>query len=101
MATSQVYISSISCWEVCLLVQKKRLDLTLDPAEWIARSEALPFFRFAPVDNRIAIRSNALPGDFHDDPADRIIVATAMTLAVPLITRDQKIIDYPHLETVW
>ena len=101
MEASEIYISSISSWEVSLLVKKKRLDLTMAPADWVARSEALPFFRFVPVDNRIFLLSNDLPGDFHDDPADRIITATALTLNLPLVTRDQKILDYPHLETIW
>lgn len=96
-----VCISSMSCWELSLLVKKGRLDLTLSPEEWIAKSEELPFFRFIPIDNRIAIRSNDLPGDLHDDPADRVIIATALTLGVPLITKDQKIRDYPHVETLW
>lgn len=101
MRASEVYISSISSWEVSLLVKKKRLDLTMDPADWVARSEALPFFRFVPVDNRIFLLSNGLPGDFHDDPADRVITATALTLNLPLVTRDQRILDYPHLKTIW
>lgn len=96
-----VSISSISCWEVSLLVKKGRLDLTMPSEEWIARSEELPFFRFIPIDNRIAVRSNDLPGDLHDDPADRIIIATALALGIPLITKDKKIRDYPHVETVW
>ena len=101
MEASGIYISSISSWEVSLLVKKKRLDLTMAPADWVSRSEALPFFHFVPVDNRIFLLSNDLPGDFHDDPADRIITATALTLNLPLVTRDQRILDYPHLETIW
>lgn len=97
----QVHISSISCWELTLLVKKKRLELTMDVEEWIARSEALPFFSFVPVDNRIAVLSNHLPGEFHEDPADRIITATASLLEATLITRDQKIRDYPHIQTLW
>jgi len=97
----QVHISSISCWELALLVKKGRLELTLEVEEWIARSEALPFLRFVPVDNRIAVLSNHLPGEFHEDPADRIITATALTMGAALITKDRKIQDYPHVETLW
>jgi PIN domain nuclease of toxin-antitoxin system len=97
----QIQISSISCWEVSLLVKKGRLELTLDVEEWIDRSEALPFFRFVPVDNRIAVLSNRLPGEFHEDPADRIIAATALLLGATLITKDQNLQDYPHVETLW
>lgn len=57
--------------------------------------------RFMPVNNEIGIKSTQLPGEFHKDPADRMIVATARKLAVPLVTADQRIIDYPHVKTIW
>jgi PIN domain nuclease of toxin-antitoxin system len=97
----EICISSISAWEVSLLVRKGRLELTIPVDDWIAKSEALPFIRFVPLDNRIAYRSNYLPGDLHEDPADRIIVATALTLGAPLVSRDTKIRDYPHVKTIW
>jgi PIN domain nuclease of toxin-antitoxin system len=97
----EVFISSISCWEVALLVRKGRLELTMSVEDWIARSEALPFVQFVPLNNRIALRSNQLPGEIHEDPADRIIVATALTLGAPLVSRDSKIRDYPHVATIW
>jgi PIN domain nuclease of toxin-antitoxin system len=96
-----VYVSSISSWEVSLLVKKGRLELTLDVEDWIARSESLPFVRFVPIDNQIAVLSTRLPGKLHEDPADRIITATALVLDATLITRDRKLQDYSHLETFW
>ncbi len=96
-----VYISSISVWEVAQLVARNRLQLTTDVTDWVAKSEALPFVHFIPVDNTIAIKSVQLPGSFHTDPADRIIIATALTLGFPLVTRDEKITRYPHVRTVW
>jgi len=101
MEQERVHIPSISCWEVATLVRKGRLTLTLPVEDWVARSEALPFVQFVPLDNRIALRSNRLPGDFHEDPADRIIVATALALSLPLVSKDTKIRDYPHVETIW
>jgi PIN domain nuclease of toxin-antitoxin system len=100
-AEQQVHVSSISCWEVALLVKKGRLELSLDLGEWIGRSEALPFLRFFPVDNQVALLSNQLPGELHQDPADRMIVATASILGATLITKDQKLREYPHIETFW
>ena len=82
-------------------MRKGRLALTLDVADWIAKTEALPCVRFVPVDNRIALRANSLPGDLHDDPADRLIVATALILGATLITRDTRILAYPHVQTLW
>lgn len=101
MEREELCISSISCWEVALLVRKGRLELTMPVEDWIARSEALPFVRFLPLDNRIALRSNRLQGEIHEDPADRIIVATALILGAPLVSKDTKIRDYPHVETIW
>ena len=98
---SSIIISSISVWETALLVEKGRLKLSVDIIDWVRKSESLPFIRFVPVDNTIALRSVALPGNFHSDPADRIITATAMTMGLPLVTKDDKILDYPHVETIW
>jgi PIN domain nuclease of toxin-antitoxin system len=61
----------------------------------------VPGLRIVPVDMDIAIRSVGLAGDFHKDPADRIIVATAQKYAVPLVTADAKIREYPHVGTIW
>jgi PIN domain nuclease of toxin-antitoxin system len=96
-----IYISSISTWELALLARKGRLELTIPVEDWVARCEALPWLQFVPLDNRIALRCNRLPGELHADPADRIIIATALTLGYPLISRDTKIRDYPHVETIW
>ncbi len=96
-----IIISSISTWEVALLVDKERLKLSIDLRDWVRKTESLPFVRFMPVDNTISLRSVTLPGQFHPDPADRIITATAMTMGLPLVTKDDKIINYPHVQTIW
>ena len=96
-----IVISSISTWEVALLVEKGRLELSIELRDWIRKTEDLPFVRFMPVDNTIALRSVTLPGHFHPDPADRIITATAMTMGLPLVTKDDKILNYHHVQTIW
>jgi PIN domain nuclease of toxin-antitoxin system len=97
----EIIISSISIWEICLLVKTKRLSLTVDLNTWIEKLEALPFVQFAPVDNKIARKSVFLNGHFHKDPADRIIVATALVYGVKLITSDRKIRNYKEVNTIW
>jgi PIN domain nuclease of toxin-antitoxin system len=101
MDEKEILISSISTWEVAILVAKKRLRLTLSVDDWIAKSEALPFITFIPVDNSIAIKSVNLPPLLHNDPADRIIIATAISMGAPLVTKDARILKYQHVQTIW
>ena len=101
VAQKGIYVSSISVWEVAHLVARGRLKLTVAVADWLAKSEALPFVNFIPVDNAIALKSVQLPEPLHQDPADRIIIATAITLGFPVVTKDRKITDYPHVKTIW
>jgi PIN domain nuclease of toxin-antitoxin system len=96
-----VLISSISAWEVALLVKKKRLTLSMDVTDWIAKSENLPFIQFIPVSNSIAVKSVNLPQPLHMDPVDRIIIATALSTGAPIVTKDKKILDYSHVKTIW
>jgi PIN domain nuclease of toxin-antitoxin system len=101
VAQKGIYVSSISVWEVAQLVARGRLRLTMQVADWLAKSEALPFVNFIPVDNAIAVRSVQLSEPLHRDPADRIIIATAITLGFPLVTKDGRIAKYPHVKTIW
>lgn len=96
-----ILISSISVWEIALLVKKNRLKLTMDIIDWLRGTEKLPFIQFIPVDNEIALKSVGLSDPFHNDPADRIIIATALTAGAPLVTKDDRILKYPHVKTVW
>lgn len=101
MEEKGIFISCISAWEVALLSAKKRLQLTLDATDWIAESEKLPLFQFIPVDNQVAVKSVNLPQPLHSDPADRIIIATAITMGAPVVTKDEKIWNYTHVQTIW
>lgn len=84
-----------------MLVAKGRIALSMDIAEWLSVVKQIEAVSFVPVDNDIAVKSVELPGTFHKDPADRIIVATARKLAAPLVTADDKIRDYPHVRVLW
>jgi PIN domain nuclease of toxin-antitoxin system len=100
-ANGQVSISTISAWEVALLVEKGRLTLTMDVKDWIDTVSAIEGVRFVPVDNEVAVQSVRLPGEFHADPADRMIVTLARRLSCALITSDAKIRAYKHVKTIW
>lgn len=94
-------VSSISIWEIAMLTKSGRLQLSVDTTTWIERVEALPTLVFAPVDNRIARLSVELDGFPHPDPADRIVVATALNIGATLVTADARIHGYGAVKTVW
>lgn len=98
---NKILVSSISIWEISLLVQKKRFPLTTPLEEWLQKLQVFPELQFIPIDNTIAYQSTMLPGSFHSDPADRFIVATARILGAQLITKDAKIRKYKHVQTIW
>ena len=100
LAGDGVAASSISAWEVALLVDKGKLDLSMDLFQWLKVADEIVNFRFVPVDHILAARSVTMR-DFHPDPADRIIVSLARSLGAPLVTADEKIRRYPHVRTIW
>lgn len=97
----EIVISAISAWEIAMLVARERLVLSMDVESWLSTVAQIDAVRFIPVDVEISVKSVNLPGEFHNDPADRMIVATARKLAVSLVTRDEKIRGYRHVKTIW
>lgn len=99
--SGEMLVSSISAWEIAMLVARDRLVLSMDVAEWLRNAGEIESLTFMPVDNEIAVRSTELPGVFHKDPADRIIVATSRKFGASLVTADRKLLDYDHVQTIW
>lgn len=93
-------VCAISCWEVAKLVELHRLDFAIPVNDWLDKALTYPGVRLLPLSPRVAVESTQLPGSFHRDPADQIIVATARVYKCPLITSDTKIIDYPYVTTL-
>lgn len=91
-------ISAISCWEIAKLVEGGRIFLPLPIGEWLTKALAYPGIRLLELSPQVAVESTHLPGQFHRDPADQIIVATARLYACPLVTMDRKIRDYAHVQ---
>lgn len=90
-----LHVSFISLWEVAMLSAKGRMNLDMPTQAWIAQSYSHPALRLLALDDpAVAVESNELPGGFHADPADRLLVATARIGGYTLVTRDQKILDY-------
>lgn len=93
-------VSVISCWEIAKLVEYKRLVLPCHTLEWLDQALAYPGVQLLELSPQIATASTELPGEFHRDPADQIIVATARVLNCPLLTADEKIRKYPHVQVL-
>jgi PIN domain nuclease of toxin-antitoxin system len=91
-------ISAISCWEIAKLVERGRLMLPIPVDEWLAQALAYPGMRLLELTPRICVESTQLPGEFHRDPADQIIVATARVYDCSLVTMDSKILSYSHVQ---
>ena len=87
-------ISVISVWEIGMLEAKARIKFSIPCMEWINQALNVPGLHLVPLTPDIAIESSRLPDNFHGDPADRIITATARMNNVSLITKDKKILDY-------
>ncbi len=91
-------ISAISCWEIAKLVEYNRLQLPIPVGEWLGQALAYPGIRLLELTPTIAVESTQLPGEFHRDPADQIIVATARVHNCPIMTLDEKILAYPYVQ---
>ena len=87
-------ISVISFWEISMLHSRQRIQLNQPCLNWINQSLKAPGIVPFSLSPEICVESSLLPGEFHGDPADRIIVATARVFGIPLMTRDKKILDY-------
>ena len=98
--SDQIGVSAISCWEVAKLVELRKIQLPLEITEWVRAALQYPAISLLELTPEIAIESTRLPGNFHRDPADQIIVATARVLGCPLLTTDERIRSYPHVVTV-
>jgi len=98
--TDQIGVSAISCWEVAKLVEYGRLELPCPLDEWFGHALSYPGVQLLPLTPEIAVESTRLPGNFHRDPADQIIVATARVYGCAVATSDGKILQYPHVEVI-
>ena len=98
-----IYISPISAWEIGLLVSRGRMSLPTAPERWFARLLEAPALRLANLPPNVLIAASYLPGAPPNDPADRILAATAREYGYMLVTRDGPLLDYAaqgHLQSL-
>ena len=93
-------VSVISCWEIAMLVARKRLLFSIDVQDWITQSLRYKGVKLIDLTPEIAVLATRLPGEFHKDPADRIIAASCIKFGAPLVTFDQNIINWGYVQTI-
>ncbi len=90
--TSAVAVSAISFWEAAMLAQRGRISLPVTVETW--RTDLLQAgVQEIPLNGRIALMATSFQ-ELHRDPADRFIVATAMSHGALLVTADSKILEW-------
>jgi PIN domain nuclease of toxin-antitoxin system len=95
-----LYLPAISVWEVAKKVSLGKLQMSIPIRDWVMKATRSPFIELVPLSVEISLESTMLPGIFHRDPADQMIVATARNLDLVLLTADQKIIEYEYVKTI-
>jgi PIN domain nuclease of toxin-antitoxin system len=94
-------LSAISIWEVTLKARKGKLELLPSTDRWLQSALNRAVIQVIPIDAVIARQANELPGTFHEDPADRLIAATALHLNLAIVTSDVNIRSYNAVRSIW
>lgn len=97
----EILLSAISPWEFSKLLEKQRLGISCAPEDWISTALDMPKLRLVALSPVLSYRSTVLPQPFHQDPADQIIVATAREENATILTKDEKILSYDHVRSLW
>ncbi|MBS1815570.1 MAG: type II toxin-antitoxin system VapC family toxin [Acidobacteria bacterium] len=89
----ELFLSPISMWEISLKASRRKLDLGMPVRKWLHTAVERSRVLLAPIDVEVACECAALPTDFHGDPADRIIAATARAEGFTLVTHDKTLLQ--------
>jgi len=100
-ASDQRAIASISIWEFAMMSSRGRINVKVTPEQWLDNAIYKTGIQVFSLSSKVALESCNLPGKFHKDPADRIIIALTRRYGVTLVTSDRLIRAYPHVKTVW
>jgi PIN domain nuclease of toxin-antitoxin system len=86
-----IFLSAVTAWEIALLVDTGRIDLDVPIEAWVERFLERPGITAVPLEHGPASRAYHLHHFEHRDPGDRLLIATAIALACPLVTYDERI----------
>jgi PIN domain nuclease of toxin-antitoxin system len=98
--SSAIYVSAISAAEFACLQRLNRVNLSKHWRTWFRDKCEFNGWNILPIDLITIEEAYSLPEPIHRDPADRIIVATARQYGYTIITTDQAILDYPHVQSL-
>jgi PIN domain nuclease of toxin-antitoxin system len=96
-----VAVSVISHWEIAMLVRRQRLTLDREPLRWIEEASIRGPIVTQPITSAVAVQAGTFSDEVVGDPADRMIIATALAAGVPLVTKDARIRAAGVVETIW
>lgn len=97
----KLFVADITLREVAWLADNGRIELDEAPESWLAKALVEHEIEVVPISPSIAQRSNRIAQNFHGDPADQLIAATAIVLGVPVVTIDEKMRKSPAVPTIW
>jgi PIN domain nuclease of toxin-antitoxin system len=98
-AQNQLWLSSISVWELVLLHRKRRIELDVDVISWVNKTLGTLRLNEAPLTIDVALQTSTLELP-HGDPADRFLVASAKVFDLTLVTADERLIHTPGIRVI-
>jgi len=101
IGNTELLVSCASVWEFCRWLQEGRLALSRAAEEWIEKALDAPGLRLAPLTPRIAYQATVLPSPFQGDSIDAILAATAREENAVLLTKDERLLSYRHVRSLW
>jgi PIN domain nuclease of toxin-antitoxin system len=99
--TDRLGVSTISAWELAMLVERGRIELDRDVKTWVRQALAHPRSVTIPVGADVAVAAGVLDSTDLRDPADRIIYATAREAGARLVTLDRAMHRFDAARAVW
>lgn len=97
--TESLFVATISTLELARLVEGARVELPGTVSHWVASTLELLTAATLELTHDVAREAYTLPGDFHRDPVDRVLAATARQHGLTILTADRRILSYPHVDS--
>jgi len=98
---TEIFVSVISCAEIACASDRNRIQLNRHWKKWFNYYIDFNGWNCLDINLKIIEEAFSLPGEFHNDPADRILVASSRLYSSKLVTADKKILEYPHVDAIW